>query len=78
MSLLRSARFPAILLLVEAVAGLRPATPDNMPLVGPGAIEGLVLAAGHYRNGILLAPVTAERVVALLAGTPSPAEAVAR
>jgi glycine oxidase len=64
--------------LVEAVAGLRPATPDNMPFVGPGAIDGLVLAAGHYRNGILLAPITAERVIALLAGAPSPAETVAR
>jgi glycine oxidase len=64
--------------LVEAVAGLRPATPDNLPLVGPGAIEGLVLAAGHYRNGILLAPVTAERVVALLCGAQSQTEVAAR
>jgi glycine oxidase len=64
--------------LVEAVAGLRPATPDNLPLVGPGAIEGLVLAAGHYRNGILLAPITAERVVALLCGAQSKTEVAAR
>jgi glycine oxidase len=54
--------------LVDAVAGLRPATPDNMPLIGPGAIEGLVLATGHFRNGILLAPVTAELVARELAG----------
>ena len=47
--------------LVEAMAGLRPGTPDNLPLIGPGALEGLVLATGHYRNGILLAPLTAER-----------------
>ena len=47
--------------LVDAIAGLRPGTPDNLPLIGPGAIEGLVLATGHYRNGILLAPLTAER-----------------
>jgi glycine oxidase len=54
--------------LSGAIAGLRPGTPDNMPIIGPGAIEGLILATGHYRNGILLAPLTAERVAALLAG----------
>ncbi len=42
--------------------GCGPGTPDNLPLVGPGALEGLVLATGHYRNGILLAPLTAEAV----------------
>lgn len=52
--------------LVEVVAGLRPATPDNLPLVGRGALEGLVLATGHFRNGILLAPWTADRVTDLL------------
>ena len=52
--------------LVEAMAGLRPGTPDNLPLVGPGALEGLVLATGHYRNGILLAPLAAARVVEAL------------
>jgi glycine oxidase len=59
--------------LVETMAGVRPATPDNLPLVGPGAIDGLILATGHYRNGILLAPLTAERVGALLAQVPKPA-----
>jgi glycine oxidase len=54
--------------LVEAMAGLRPGTPDNLPVVGPGAIEGLVLACGHYRNGILLAPHAAETVASLLCG----------
>ncbi|HLM30605.1 MAG TPA: glycine oxidase ThiO [Solirubrobacterales bacterium] len=54
--------------LVEAIAGLRPATPANVPLIGPGAIDGLVLATGHYRNGILLAPLTAERIAAVLVG----------
>jgi glycine oxidase len=54
--------------LVEAMAGLRPGTPDNLPLIGPGAMDGLVLATGHYRNGILLAPLTAERVTETLAG----------
>jgi glycine oxidase len=52
--------------LVDASAGLRPGTPDNMPLIGLGALEGLVLATGHFRNGILLAPLTAERVAELL------------
>ncbi|HEX7246275.1 MAG TPA: glycine oxidase ThiO [Solirubrobacterales bacterium] len=55
--------------LVEAMAGLRPGTPDNLPLIGPGALDGLFLACGHYRNGILLAPLTGERVAAELAGT---------
>jgi glycine oxidase len=54
--------------LVEATAALRPATPDNLPLIGPGAVDGLILATGHYRNGILLAPLTAERVADALAG----------
>jgi len=54
--------------LLGAVAGLRPGTPDNLPRVGPGAIEGLLLATGHYRNGILLAPLAAETLVTHLAG----------
>ena len=48
-----------------AIAGLRPGTPDNAPIVGPGGLEGLVLASGHFRNGILLAPLTAQGVVAV-------------
>jgi glycine oxidase len=54
--------------LVEASAGLRPGTPDNLPLVGLGALDGLVLATGHHRNGILLAPLTGEGVAELLDG----------
>lgn len=54
--------------LLGAVAGLRPGTPDNLPRIGPGAVPGLVLATGHYRNGILLAPLTADRIAAQLAG----------
>jgi glycine oxidase len=50
----------------EASAGLRPGTPDNAPIVGPGAVDGLVLATGHYRNGILLAPTTADAVAELV------------
>ncbi len=57
--------------LVGATAGLRPGTPDNLPLIGPGAIEGLLLATGHYRNGILLAPLTAEAIAAFLEGAPT-------
>jgi glycine oxidase len=59
--------------LVETRAGLRPGTPDNLPLVGSGALEGLTLATGHFRNGVLLAPLTAERVAAQLAGVEVPA-----
>jgi glycine oxidase len=58
--------------LLDSMAGLRPGTPDNLPLIGSGAIEGLVLATGHYRNGILLAPLTADAVAALLTGEPAP------
>jgi glycine oxidase len=58
--------------LVECTAGLRPATPDNAPVVGRTAIEGLVLAGGHHRNGILLAPLTADAVVAAVAGEEMP------
>jgi glycine oxidase len=54
--------------LVEAAAGLRPGTPDNLPLIGAGGIEGLLWATGHYRNGILLAPLTADLLVERLEG----------
>ncbi len=58
--------------LVDAIAGLRPGTPNNLPLVGPGAIDGLVLATGHFRNGILLAPLAAQVVADLLSAAPNP------
>jgi glycine oxidase len=51
---------------VRVIAGLRPATPDNRPLIGR-ASEHVVHATGHYRNGVLLAPLTAQRVAAELA-----------
>jgi glycine oxidase len=54
--------------LVEAAAGLRPGTPDNLPLVGPAPLDGLLWATGHYRNGILLAPLSAEAIVAEVEG----------
>ena len=74
--LLRDAQrvLPAVaeLELVAARAGLRPGSPDNAPIVGRSALAGLVLATGHGRNGILLAPVTADLVVAAVRGEPAP------
>jgi glycine oxidase len=59
--------------LAEVAAGLRPGTPDNLPLLGWLA-EGVLVATGHGRNGMLLAPLTAASVTAALAGEPlSPA-----
>lgn len=55
------------LALVETSAGLRPGSPDNAPMLGPTTLPGLVLATGHYRNGILLAPVTADVIADFLA-----------
>jgi glycine oxidase len=60
--------------LEDAVAGLRPCTPDNAPLIGPSELDGLVLATGHFRDGILLAPATADAVAALLAEEESPVD----
>ncbi|HVF80067.1 MAG TPA: glycine oxidase ThiO, partial [Solirubrobacteraceae bacterium] len=57
------------LVIEEMTAGLRPATPDNAPLLGPAAeLDGLHWAAGHHRNGILLAPVSADIVADGLEG----------
>jgi glycine oxidase len=56
------------LILAETCAGLRPGTPDNGPIVGGCGIDGLLLATGHYRNGILMSPVTADAIVACLTG----------
>lgn len=50
----------------EALAGLRPGSPDNAPLIGYGGAPGVIIATGHYRNGILLAPTTAEAVADLV------------
>ena len=54
------------------VAGLRPGTPDNAPVLGPGVVAGLQWATGHYRHGILLAPITADVLAATLAGEALP------
>jgi len=48
--------------VVETWSGLRPDTIDHLPIIGPSGIDNLILATGHFRNGILLAPVTAELV----------------
>jgi glycine oxidase len=61
----------------QLIAGLRPATPDNLPAIGPGALDGLVWATGHFRNGILLTPVTADLVAGVLAGEALPQFAAA-
>lgn len=60
--------------LVEAHAGLRPGTPDNAPIIGVSPWdERVVHATGHHRNGILLTPVTADAVIAILRGDGVPA-----
>lgn len=69
--LLRDARqlVPGIteLPLVETRAALRPGSPDNAPLIGPSVLPGLVVATGHYRNGVLLTPTTADAIGEYLA-----------
>jgi glycine oxidase len=56
--------------LVETSAGLRPGTPDNLPIIG-ALPDGVLVATGHGRNGILLAPLTAAAVLARLTGEPA-------
>ena len=63
--------------LVEVSTGLRPGTADNAPLLGSTDVDGLVLATGHYRNGILLTPVTADGIGELLATGAPPRELAA-
>ncbi|HEV7758464.1 MAG TPA: FAD-dependent oxidoreductase [Acidimicrobiales bacterium] len=59
--------------LVGVRAGFRPGTPDDLPLIGASGVDGLVAATGHYRNGILLTPITAEAVADLVTGSePAP------
>src|SRR6185295_11981327 len=53
----------------RAWSGLRPGTPDGLPVLGRGPLPGLSLATGHFRNGILLAPVTALAIADCLAGS---------
>ena len=57
--------------VVETVAGSRPATPDNAPLIGATDLENLFVATGHFRNGVLLTPITAQATAGLVLGDPS-------
>jgi glycine oxidase len=63
--------------VLETWAGLRPGTPDDLPIIGPTDIEGLLIATGHYRNGILLAPATAKLVKEWITGASASFDAVA-
>ena len=57
---------------VESMTRHRPGTPDNLPLIGPVGIDGLIVAAGHFRGGVLLAPLTADTVAGYVDETPLP------
>jgi glycine oxidase len=59
---LRLAPFLADARFVRAWAGLRPDTPDHLPVLGGSGVAGLTVATGHFRNGILLAPITARLI----------------
>ncbi|MFD7680601.1 glycine oxidase ThiO [Streptomyces sp. NPDC060187] len=61
--------------LTETRAGLRPGSPDNAPLLGPTALDGLLLATGHFRNGVLLTPVTGDAMAHVLTTGELPDEA---
>ena len=52
--------------ILEMWSGLRPASPDHLPIIGPSSIPGVFYATGHYRNGVLLAPVTASIIAELI------------
>jgi glycine oxidase len=54
--------------MLEDWAGLRPGTPDNLPILGATEIPGYYVATGHFRDGILLAPITAEEMAAVIEG----------
>lgn len=54
--------------MIEAWAGLRPGSPDGLPIIGAASLPGTYVATGHFRNGILLAPVTAALMSELMQG----------
>ncbi|ABC79916.1 glycine oxidase ThiO [Anaeromyxobacter dehalogenans] len=60
--------------VVETWSNFRPASPDGSPILGAGTVPGLHYATGHTRNGILLAPITADAVAAAVLGTPPPVD----
>jgi glycine/D-amino acid oxidase-like deaminating enzyme len=61
--------------LADHWAGLRPGSPDDLPLIGPSSLDGLFIASGQFRNGILFAPAIAEalRDIVLNGEPPQPA-----
>lgn len=61
----------------EAWAGLRPGTPDNLPILGETLTPGYFVASGHYRDGILLAPITAEVMSSVIIGREAKADITA-
>jgi glycine oxidase len=58
--------------ITNSWAGLRPGTPDGLPILGPTETPGVFVATGHFRNGILLAPITARIMADLMEGSPNP------
>lgn len=58
--------------ITQSWAGLRPGTPDGLPILGPTEMPGVFVASGHFRNGILLAPISAKIMADLVEGRPSP------
>ncbi len=60
--------------VVETWSNFRPASPDGEPILGQGTVAGLLYATGHTRNGILLAPVTADAIAAAVLGRPPPVD----
>jgi glycine oxidase len=57
--------------IIQSWAGLRPGTPDGLPIIGPTNTPRIFVATGHFRNGILLAPITAKVMADLVQGRPS-------
>ena len=58
--------------VVETWSNFRPASPDGEPILGAGTVPGLFYATGHTRNGILLAPITADAIAAAILGRSAP------
>ena len=60
--------------IVETAAGLRPGSRDDAPILGKTSVDGLIMATGHYRKGILLAPITADALAELILTGHTPEE----
>jgi glycine oxidase len=63
--------------ITQSWAGLRPGTPDGLPILGATETPAMFIASGHFRNGILLAPITAKIMANLVEGRPSPLDIAA-